>query len=74
MENCSVFIDGTVQAVVQQSVLYNGYKRVHSIKYQANGAPNRLCAHLSGPLEDRKHDTSMLYESGLLQNFAAELS
>ena len=64
------FVDGTVRPVCRpgsnQRILYNGHKRVHSIKFQAASAPNGLCAHLSGPFEGKKHDSSMLHDSGPL--------
>ena len=70
LDNCWGFVDGTVQPVCRpgsnQRILYNGHKRVHAIKFQAVSAPNGLCAHLSGPFEGKKHDSSMLYDSGLL--------
>ena len=70
LNNCWGFVDGTVQPVCRpgsnQRILYNGHKRVHSIKFQAVSAPNGLCAHLSGPFEGKKHDSSMLHDSGLL--------
>ena len=51
---------------IHQRSLYNGHKRVLALKYQAVSAPNGLCANLSGPYEGKKHDSSMLMESGLL--------
>ena len=48
-------------------VLYNGHKRVHSIKFQSIAAPNGLCANLFGPVEGRRHDSEMLADSGILQ-------
>ena len=46
--------------------MYNGHKRVHAIKFQAVSAPNGLRVHLSGSFEGKKHDSTMLYDSGLL--------
>ena len=46
LDNCWGFIDGTVRSVcrpgVNQRVLYNGHKRVHSIKFQPVALPNGL--------------------------------
>ena len=68
--NCWGFVDGSVQPVchpgTNQRTLYNGHKRVHAIKYQVVSAPNGFCVNLSGPYERKKHDSSMLQESGLL--------
>eukprot|EP00794_Sanderia_malayensis_P000843 gene843-139_t len=41
----------------------NGHKRVHSITFQCT---NGLCINLSGPVEERRHDSRMLADSGLL--------
>ena len=71
LENCWGFIDGTVRPVCRpgahQRVLYNGHKRVHSIKFQSVVAANGLIANLYGPVEGRRHDSGMLAMSGLLQ-------
>ncbi|XP_074611816.1 uncharacterized protein LOC141866231 [Acropora palmata] len=71
LDNCWGFIDGTVRPVcrpgVNQRVIYNGHKRVHSIKFQSVALPNGLVGHLYGPVEGRRHDSSMLASSGLLQ-------
>ena len=52
---------------LNQRALYNGYKRVHSIKFQSVALPNGLVGHLYGPVEGRGHDSNMLDSSGLLQ-------
>ena len=70
ISNCFGFVDGSLVHICRpgnnQRIFYNGHKRVHAIKYQAVSAPNGLCVNLSGPYEGRKHDSSMLTESGLL--------
>lgn len=48
--------------------MYNGYKRVHAMKFQSVVIPNGLIANLSGPFEGKHHDSTMLYQSGLLQS------
>ena len=67
--NCFGFVDGTVRPVSRpgknQRVLYNGHKKVHSIKFQSLAVPNRLVANLYGPVEGKKHDSAMLAESGV---------
>ena len=71
LNNCWGFIDATVRPVcrpgVNQTVIYNGHKRVHSIKFQSVALPNGLIGHLYGPVEGRRHDSSMRASSGLLQ-------
>ena len=55
LNNCFEFIDGTVRPIVNsqtgtnERILYNGHKRVHSLKFQAVAIPKGLIAHLSGP-------------------------
>ena len=69
LNNCWGFIDGTVRPVCRpgknQRVLYNGYKRVHAIKFQSVVAPNGMMANLYGPIEGKRHDSGMLAMSGL---------
>ena len=54
LENCWGFIDGTVRPICilgeNQKVVYNGHKRVYTLKYQSVVAANGLVAGLSGPL------------------------
>ncbi|KAK3714768.1 hypothetical protein QZH41_007490 [Actinostola sp. cb2023] len=74
LDNCWGFIDGTVRPVCRpgthQRVLYNGHKRVHSIKFQSVVAPNGLIANMYGPVEGRRHDSGMLASSGFLQSLS----
>jgi len=64
LDICWGFVDGTVRAIcrpkVNQRVVYNGHKRVHSLKFQSVVAPNGLIANLLGPVEGRRHDAAML--------------
>ena len=41
---------------------------VHGIKFQSVALPNGMIANLNGPYEGRKHDSTMLYESNLVQD------
>ena len=54
-----------MQAGVSQRILYNGHKRVHSIKFQSVVIPNGLISNVFGPYEGKKHN--MLRHSGLLE-------
>ena len=49
-----------------QRVMYNGHKRVHAMKFQSVVLPNGIIANLAGPYEGRRHDSTMLQQSGLL--------
>lgn len=72
LQNCFGFVDGTVRPIPKpkynQRVMYNGHKRVHSIKFQSIVVPNGLIVNLAGPFEGKRHDSTMLYESGVLPN------
>ena len=70
LNNCWAFIDGTVRPLFRpgenQRLVYNGHKRVHSLKFQSVVTPNGMNANLFGPVEGRRHDSGMLGDSGLL--------
>ena len=70
LNNCWGFIGGTVRPISRpgkhQRVVYNGHKKVHSLKFQSIVAPNGLIANLYGPLEGKRHDSAMLALSQLL--------
>ncbi|CAH3184662.1 unnamed protein product [Porites lobata] len=70
LENCFGFIDGTERPIArpdqQQRIVYNGHKRVHSLKFQSVALPNGLIGNMYGPVEGKKHDASMLVDSNLL--------
>ena len=72
LSNCFGFIDGTVRGIARpqenQRVMYNGHKRMHSLKFQSVVIPNGLIANLHGPFEGKRHDSTMLQETGLLNN------
>ena len=74
LNNCWGFIDGTVRPICRpqadQRILYNGHKRVHSIKFQSVVIPNGMIANLWGPMEGRRHDCALLASSGLLNDLA----
>ena len=54
LENCFGFVDGTVQPICRpnknQRIVYNGHKRVHSLKFQSVALPNGMIANLYGPI------------------------
>ena len=67
-DNCWGFVDGTVRPVCRpgknQRAIYDGHKRVHSIKFQAVVLPNGLVGNLFGSIEGRRHNRFMLAASG----------
>ena len=54
LQNCFGFIDGTVRPICRpsqnQRTVFNGHKRVHSLKFQSLTLPNGLIANLFGPV------------------------
>ncbi|XP_078379986.1 uncharacterized protein LOC144662926 [Oculina patagonica] len=54
LENSFGFIDGTVRPItrpiVNQRTVYNGRKRVHSLKFQSVTLPNGMIGQLFGPV------------------------
>ena len=54
IQNCLGFIDGTVTPIgrpdQQQRIVYNGHKRVHSLKFQSVALPNGLIKNMHGPV------------------------
>ena len=50
----------TARPQENQRVMYNGHKRIHSIKFQSVVIPNGLIANLHGPFEGKRHDSTML--------------
>ena len=55
-----------------QMVCYNGHKRLHALKFQSVVTPNGLIANLYDPVEGRRHDCSLLRESGLMEQLGTE--
>jgi len=72
LSNCFGFIDGTVRGIARpqenERVMYNGHKQLHSIKFQSVVIPNGLIANLHGPIEGKRHDSTMLQETGVLRD------
>ena len=70
LENCFRFVDGTVRQISRpkyhQRIMYNGHKSVHSIKFKSVLLLNGLIGNLAGPFEGKRHDSTMLQESGFL--------
>jgi hypothetical protein len=54
-----------------QRTVYNGYKKVHAVKFQAVVVPNGLIVQLSGGFRGRIADSTMMRRSGLNEMLAA---
>jgi hypothetical protein len=69
--NCVGFIDGTVRPISRptlfQKAVYNGHKRVHSLKFQCISLPNGIIIQLDGPWSGKTHDARILRESNFNQ-------
>ena len=63
-------MDGTVRPICRpgknQRVVYNGRKRIDALKFQSVVTPIGLIANLYGPVEGRRHNSTVLAMSGLL--------
>jgi len=65
----SAVIDGTLKKhacpVRNQRIVYNGWKRIHCLKYHILLSPDGLVIHIYGPVEGRRHDETVYKQSGL---------
>ena len=54
LSNCFGFVDGTVRSICRpknnQRMVYNGHKRVHSLKFQSVTLPSGIIANMFGPV------------------------
>lgn len=70
LPRCWGFLDGTVRKIARpirwQRTFYNGLKRTHAVKYQAVDSPDGIIRQLWGPMVGRRHDVTLLGQSGLL--------
>jgi len=69
LDKCVGFIDETAIFVSRpggglQRACYSGRKRRHAVKFQGVLTPDGLFVHLFGPLEGRRHDMTLYYQSG----------
>jgi hypothetical protein len=71
------FVDGTIRRTCRpvryQELVYTRHKKCHGIKFQAVVAPDGFFVHLYGPVPARRHDSSMLTESELLEQLEAAM-
>lgn len=83
LARCWGFVDGTKEYVSRPSArrnptspyenlqrsLYNGHPRRHCFNWQAVTAPDGIIVSIFGPVEGRRHDSTMLSMSGILDVF-----
>ncbi|KDQ05999.1 hypothetical protein BOTBODRAFT_181997 [Botryobasidium botryosum FD-172 SS1] len=64
-----VFIDGTLRKIARpthnQRIVYNGWKRIHCLKYHTVLTPDGIHSHVFEPIEGRRHDSTLYEQSGL---------
>ncbi|KAJ8702821.1 hypothetical protein PTI98_013619 [Pleurotus ostreatus] len=48
-----------------QRMVFNGWKRIHCLKYHVLLSPDGIAIHVYGPVEGRRHDQTVYKESGL---------
>ena len=75
LENCFGVVNDTLCKIARpnnnQREVYNSHTRVHALKFQSVVLPNGLIANLNGPYEGRRHDATMLNDSGLVRDLQA---
>jgi hypothetical protein len=67
---CSL-MDGTLEEISRptrnQRLVYNGWKRMHCLKYHVIISPDGMIIHVFGPIEGRRHDETCFKQSGVLE-------
>ena len=70
IRNCALLVDGSNQYLDRpgryQSVLYNGHKRAHLVKWQGLMLPNGIMPYPFGPINGSRHDSYLLERSHLV--------
>jgi hypothetical protein len=70
LETCFGFVDGTLQEIARpiygQEAIYNGWKHMHCLKYQAVVMLDGITIHLFGLVEGSIHDAAVWSQSRLL--------
>ncbi|CAB1120258.1 unnamed protein product [Ectocarpus sp. CCAP 1310/34] len=71
LTRCWGFLGGTIRKIARPwrnpRIYYTGWKRVHSLKYQAVDSPDGIISQHWGPMLGRRHDVALLGLSGLLE-------
>ena len=66
LDNCIGFIDGTIRPICRpgelQRVVYNGHKRVHTLKFQSFTLPNGMIANMYEPVGKSVVHNSSLHD------------
>ncbi|KAF7344025.1 hypothetical protein MVEN_01692000 [Mycena venus] len=63
-------INGTLKKIAHpsqnQHIVFNGWKRMHCLKYHLVVMPDGIIIHIFSPVEGWRHDATLLWQSGLL--------
>jgi hypothetical protein len=74
LNNVWALIDGAIRANARpgllQQEIYNGWKRLHGLKWQSVFTPDGMIRLLFGPVSARRHDAYMLLLSNLVPDLA----
>ena len=80
MEGCWGFIDGSKVKICRagghnliQRAAHSGHKRVHCLNFQTITAPDGIILRAYGPLEGRRHDSTLYRKSGIDGSFGSAL-
>ena len=73
LTSCFGFVDGTVRKISRpgknQRMVYNGHKRVHTLKFQSVAIPNGIVADLYGPVGKNLLSTNFLRLKPVISKF-----
>lgn len=86
VKTCWGFIDGTKQYISRPSArnhasnsyenlqrsVYSGHPRRHCLNWQGITTPDGMIVSMYGPMEGRRHDSTVLITSGILDAFASD--
>lgn len=74
VKTCWAFIDGKLQKIARpsqnQRIVYNGWKRIHALKFHSLITPDGIHSNVWGPVEGRIVDRDLCKESGLAEILA----
>ena len=67
---CIGFVDGTLMDHCRpsegQEAIFNGHDRVHGLKFQSVTLPDGMMGSLFGPVDGRRHDSTVMYLSNVV--------
>ena len=80
MQNCIGFIEASKMEICRpgghaltQRAAHSGHRRFHCLNFQTIVGPDGIILHLFGPLEGRKHDSTIYRRSGIDDDLGSAL-